>query len=120
MGGEGAFSCAQIKKKKKIPGERDGGRGVDAEATRPPRAPPAWGPERARPGRLGARAGAGAAQARTGSVGRGLGSRGLRAVGGGWGARDPRSLRSRLSETCESVQTLPLSTLTPTIIWHRP
>lgn len=34
----------------------------------------------------------------------------------GRGVRGPRSCGSRHSETCESVQTLPLSTLTPTII----
>lgn len=36
--------------------------------------------------------------------------------GGGWGVRGPRSRGSRRSEPRESVQTLPLSTLTPAII----
>lgn len=135
---------------KKYPEREGWGQGVDTKATCPSRAlqllePPSAPPRPpefcsytrrpyalsrrslsgARAGRLGLRVGAGA---------RGTRVRGSWAAGSVqplvscsetttlccWGVRGPWCLWSRLSETYESVQTLPLSTLTPTIIRHRP
>lgn len=148
MGGEGAPSCAWTQKN--IPRERDGGgvstpkrrapRGhlqLLAPLSAPPRPPEcrldtrrplcSQPPQPFRRAAWAARSSCGrrcAMPARTGSWATGSQqprvSRSESTTLCGWGVRGSWCLWSRRGETYESVQTLPLSTLTPTIIRLRP